>query len=440
MPTTTNPINTTTTTNVSQSVVDENLPQLLDSRGGSHVINVPAFDKADFTSWEVRFLVFLDGLEPYLLKTLEGGPFIPMSSLSTSENPLLKRQNRWSNAEIRLANQDKRLKSIIISYLLNDVIKSVIKCTTAKAMCTNIILAHELPSDIRDIMIAALRLKFNAFKALEGEKVNETFTRLKCLLNDLKNNGVSIPQAKDNDSDVQEDTRSSSDFLVDLNVEFHDRALLANEKRFYKRSRRVGSAKKPMDKMKNVFPLRRKGLPKLKNLWPSLRISVRKADARSDYTYVDIYYVEDQRKNLLSKFNSLSQELSSCNSCPRWKGKRKETISLKKVMFTKADESPSKTAIEIASDSESKCNVQEPLPPLPKLSRAEPIGTSADVITLADLTQTPTVIEEIKKVPDKRSVFKAPKKKAQTVSPTVPNPIPVKKADSSTEKLLLTLM
>ncbi|GJV65080.1 hypothetical protein Tco_1475908 [Tanacetum coccineum] len=110
MPATTDPINTTNTTNVSQSVVDENLPQLLDSRGGSHVTNVPAFDKEDFTSWKVRFLVFLDGLEPYLLKTLEDGPFLPMLS----------------------------------------------------------------------------------------EKVNGTFTRLKCLLNDLENNGVIIPQAEVN--------------------------------------------------------------------------------------------------------------------------------------------------------------------------------------------------------------------------------------------------
>ncbi|GKC87793.1 hypothetical protein Tco_1148442, partial [Tanacetum coccineum] len=91
MPTTTEPINTTTTTNVAQSVADENLPQQLDLRGGSHVINVHAFDKEDFTSWKVRFLVFLDGLEPYLLKTLEDGPFVPMSSLSTTENPLPKR-------------------------------------------------------------------------------------------------------------------------------------------------------------------------------------------------------------------------------------------------------------------------------------------------------------------------------------------------------------
>ncbi|GJW02740.1 hypothetical protein Tco_1561596 [Tanacetum coccineum] len=106
MPTNTEPINTTTTTSVSQSV-DENLPQLLDSRGGSYVTNVPVFDKKDFTSWKVKFLVFLNGIEPYLLKTLEDEPFVPMSSLSTFDNPLPKRQNQWSNAESRLANQDK---------------------------------------------------------------------------------------------------------------------------------------------------------------------------------------------------------------------------------------------------------------------------------------------------------------------------------------------
>ncbi|GKB92147.1 hypothetical protein Tco_0964419 [Tanacetum coccineum] len=256
------------------------------------------------------------------MKTLENGPFIPMSSLSTFENPLSKRQNQWSNAESRLANQDKRLKSII-SCLPNDVMKSVIKCKTAKEMWNDLILADEGPSDTRDTKIAALRLKFNAFKSLKGEKVNETFTRLKCLLNDLENNGVTILQAEvnatfvnslprkwlsmnqtqrannsikndclatlygkynyeeglidqiyeletqrfsihassskalisnnkfqDNDSDVEEDQRTSNEFMADLNAEYHERALLANQKRFYKRSERVGSARKPIDKTK----------------------------------------------------------------------------------------------------------------------------------------------------------------------------------------------
>ncbi|GJX80833.1 hypothetical protein Tco_0328982 [Tanacetum coccineum] len=95
-------------------------------------------------------------------------------------------------------------------------------------MWNDLILAHEGPSDTRDTKIDALRLKFNAFKSLEGEKLNGTFTRLKCLLNDLENNGVIIPQAEDSDSDVEEDQRTSNEFMADLNVEYHERALLAN--------------------------------------------------------------------------------------------------------------------------------------------------------------------------------------------------------------------
>ncbi|GJT72013.1 retrovirus-related pol polyprotein from transposon TNT 1-94 [Tanacetum coccineum] len=437
----------------------------------------------------------------------------------------------------------------------------------------------------------ALRIKFNAFKTLEGEKVNGTFTRLKCLLNDLENKGVSISQAKvnvtfvnslprkwlsmnqtqkannsikndslatlygkynykeglidhiyesksskftiqassskalisnthlqDSDSDVEEDTRSSSKFLADLNVEFHDRALLANQKRFYKRSGRVGSAKNPMDKSNETCfacgklvhfqkdcPLNKTSTPsypssnktynkpkfhsnstpqhnqnvdnhkkdykgKYKGLkaktdiltkkidamskgksekglvaesfdWDEESVSfedegvtkvkafmaitedepsVGKVDARSNYTYVDLHYVEDQRKNLFSKFNSLNQQLSSCKSelsdlkntkalncslqneisrlnlenesikdeisdlkkvIKKWtsskvtldqllneqvpgnivcalggRGKRKDAISQKEMLFTKADESSSETALEITSDSESECD------------------------------------------------------------------------------------
>ncbi|GJT94271.1 retrovirus-related pol polyprotein from transposon TNT 1-94 [Tanacetum coccineum] len=95
-------------------------------------------------------------------------------------------------------------------------------CTTTQSIWDDLILAHKGPFDIRDTKITALRLKFNAFKALEGEK--------------------------DSASDVEEDTRSNNKFLADLNAEFYDRGLLANQKRFYKRSRRVGSARKPIEK------------------------------------------------------------------------------------------------------------------------------------------------------------------------------------------------
>ncbi|GJW44934.1 retrovirus-related pol polyprotein from transposon TNT 1-94 [Tanacetum coccineum] len=92
----------------------------------------------------------------------------------------------------------------------------------------------------------------------------------------------------------------------------------------------------------------------------------------------------------------------------RGRGKRKEKISSKKVIFTKADESSSMPFLEITSDSESECKTQEPLPPLPKLIGAALAVSLAYVI----------------------------KKQTKNNSSTIPD----KKAESSTQQLLLTLM
>ncbi|GJX44976.1 retrovirus-related pol polyprotein from transposon TNT 1-94 [Tanacetum coccineum] len=50
----TDTINNIASTSGVQIAVDGNLPQLLDSRGGSHVTNVPEFDEEDFSSWKDR--------------------------------------------------------------------------------------------------------------------------------------------------------------------------------------------------------------------------------------------------------------------------------------------------------------------------------------------------------------------------------------------------
>ncbi|GJY47993.1 hypothetical protein Tco_0437949 [Tanacetum coccineum] len=383
MPTTTDPINTTTTTNVAQSVADENLPQLLDSRGGSHVINVPAFDKEDFTSWKVRFLVFLDGLELYLMKTLEDRPYVPMSSLSTTKNPLPKRQNQWSNAESRLANQDKQLKCIIISCLPNDVMKSIIKCKTAKEMWNDLILAHEGPSNTRDTNIAALRLKFDAIKSLEGEKIMGTFTRLKCFLATLygKYNYeeglidqiyesetqrfsiqassskalISNTPFRDTDSDVEEDQRTSNEFMVGLNAEYHERALVANQKRFYKRSGRVGSARKAIDK-KSVSS-EDEGTTRIRAFMAIAEDgpSIGKADARSGQ-WVDITMKKTCSKVTLDQL--LSEQIpGNIAKYLGGKGRRKENNPSKEVLFTKADVSTSEFAFMITSDSEDDSDI-----------------------------------------------------------------------------------
>ncbi|GJU48299.1 retrovirus-related pol polyprotein from transposon TNT 1-94 [Tanacetum coccineum] len=127
------------------------------------------------------------------------------------------------------------------------------------------------------------------------------------------------------------------------------------------------------------------------------------------------------------------------------KGRRKEKISSKEVVFTKADESSSVLTPEITSDSEFKCASQEPLPPFPKLIGAAPSGTSESLISLSDLTLNMANLTLDTPVPKKTrpsvkvSLAYVIKKKTDK-SPAVPKPCFDKKADSSTEQLLLTLM
>ncbi|GKA85007.1 hypothetical protein Tco_0806661 [Tanacetum coccineum] len=118
------------------------------------------------------------------------------------------------------------------------------------------------------------------------------------------------------------------------------------------------------------------------------------------------------------------QVLSNLVCALRGRGKRMETISSKEIVFSKGENSSSKIVPEVISNTKSEYDNQEPPPPLPKFSRAEPIGTSNDVTPLADLVQTSKVFDKIKEVTEKESSVKATKKKTQTMSPSVPNPSP----------------
>ncbi|GKB11061.1 hypothetical protein Tco_0844984 [Tanacetum coccineum] len=364
-------------------------------------------------------------------------------------------------------------------------------------MWNDLILAHEGPSDTRDTKISVLRLKFNVFKALECEKVNGTFTRLKCLLNDLEKNSVIISQAKFNatDSDVKEDLKRSSEFIVDLNAEYHERALLANQKsdnhqKDYKGKYKEVKAKivvltKKIDAMSKgnsekglvaeIFDRDEEsvssedeGTTKIKSFMEIVmeEPSVRKADARSgQWEEITIKKVNLENESLKDEISDLKKVIEkwTCSKVTLdqllsekilgnivnalgGNGKRKEKISSKKVIFTKVDESLTMSIPEITSDSESKCETQEPLLTHPKLIGVAPTCTLNHLISMADLTLNMVdltlntfIPKKTKPTSDKVSPTHAIKKKTKTKSPDVPVPLPEKKANLSDEQLILTL-
>ncbi|GJU12303.1 hypothetical protein Tco_1134699 [Tanacetum coccineum] len=197
-----------------------------------------------------------------------------------------KPESQWTPDERRVLVQDQRLKSIIMSCLPDDIMDSVIRCETAKVTWTDLVHSFEGPLDTKENRIMDLKFKYQTFRAKPTESLSQTYTRYKTLLNKLAIDGVNLSKHEINtldltdiygrfvyednliqrryldtkkalittpsstaisiaffsnnvihdfqeNSDDEVDERSSEEYLKDIDIEFHERALLANLKRHF---------------------------------------------------------------------------------------------------------------------------------------------------------------------------------------------------------------
>ncbi|GJT92394.1 retrovirus-related pol polyprotein from transposon TNT 1-94 [Tanacetum coccineum] len=237
------------------------VPQALKYKGGqlnvAHVLEVE-----NFTNWKKRFMCHIIGMEPQFKNIISNGAYIPMAVGQR------KPETQWTLEERKAANLDQQLKSLIMYVLPDDQMNSVINCLTAKSTWDDLILYHEGPSDVKESRVMNLKLCYNTFKFKEGESLTQTFTRYKALINELVNDGIGLSKLEINTSfinglpktwlafcqslrntnhvkesklaslfdspDDEEDTRSSQEYMNDLEEEHRVRALLAKSKRLFK--------------------------------------------------------------------------------------------------------------------------------------------------------------------------------------------------------------
>ncbi|GJW84711.1 hypothetical protein Tco_0157856 [Tanacetum coccineum] len=336
------------------------------------------------------------GIEPQFENIIKNGPFIPM--VAGQRKP----EGQWTRDERKAANLDQRLKSLIMVVLPDDQMNS-------------------------KVGVMDLKLCYNTFKFKEGETLTQTFTRYKALMNELVNDGIKLSKLEINtDSELaslfgklkyeenlidniyeteknkslvsatplstaffstssvqdfqdspddEEDTRTSHEYLNDLEEEYQARALLAKSKRFFKKGTQrptkdfeakynkvnaklallsssataykastvknkcliaeayewdeeeVSSDNNKMVEVKVLMALDEDNDDVSKEgakngEW--VKISIRKVhtllemednDDRKtylDYLCIDLNYVKEQRNNLLSKHRDLVHELNAC--------------------------------------------------------------------------------------------------------------------------------
>ncbi|GKE14136.1 hypothetical protein Tco_1421713, partial [Tanacetum coccineum] len=187
------------------------VPQLVDKKGGSYAAIAPKLEPRKFNKWKKRMLCYLAGMEPY--------------------------------------------------YLKYDIMEYVISCVSAKETWTDLVHSFEGPSDTKENRIMDMKLEYQTFRAKSTESLSQTYTRYKTLLNELANDGVNLSKHEINVGFVNSLLekwltfsqglrnanhtqtldladiygRTSEEYLRDLDIEYHERALLANSKRFIKR-------------------------------------------------------------------------------------------------------------------------------------------------------------------------------------------------------------
>ncbi|GJS22497.1 reverse transcriptase domain-containing protein [Tanacetum coccineum] len=234
-----------------------NVPKLVDKKGGSYSVVAPRLEAGKFDKWKKRMFCFLTGMKPYYIQCIKDGPFKPKTA-------------------------------------------EVISCETAKAIWTDLVHSFEGPSNTKKNRIIDLKLEYQTFRVKSSKSLSQTYTCYKTVLNELANDGVTLSKHEINtvdladiygrfvyednlisrrysdtkkalisnpsyspistaffsnnivqdfqeNSDDEADERTSEEYLRDLDIEFHKRALLANSKHFIKRKNNFSSQKASED-------------------------------------------------------------------------------------------------------------------------------------------------------------------------------------------------
>ena len=132
------------------------------------------FDGSDFQYWKVRMACFLEvvGMDVWRV-TVEGytPPEVPQAP-TAKEEPLIK-----ANA---------KAKNLLYGAITKEVFNRVCSCATSHDIWTALELIHEGSKIVRNNRYDGLIKKFNTFVMNHNERVNNMYSRLNVLVEEIK--------------------------------------------------------------------------------------------------------------------------------------------------------------------------------------------------------------------------------------------------------------
>ncbi|GJW16973.1 hypothetical protein Tco_0024409 [Tanacetum coccineum] len=208
------------------------VPQTLEYRGGQ--LNVAyMLEVENFTNWKKRFMCHIDGIEPQLKNILLNGLYVPMTAGQR------KPEGQWTCDERKAANLDQPLKSLIIyKALMNELVNDSINLSKLEinigfinglpkkwlSFCQSLINTNHVKESELAFLFGKLKYEENLIDSIyEAEKKKSLATATPLSTTFFS---TSIVQYFQDIPDDEEYTRSSQEYLNDLEEEYQERALL----------------------------------------------------------------------------------------------------------------------------------------------------------------------------------------------------------------------
>ncbi|GJT36615.1 hypothetical protein Tco_0927034 [Tanacetum coccineum] len=202
---------------------------------------------------------------------------------------------------------------------------------------------------------------------------------------------TSIVQDFQDSPDDEEDTRSCQEYMIDLEMKFHERALLAKSKRFFNKGTQRFSGAKAIDQIECHKYGKEVSSDDSEMVDEKVHtlLEMEDNDKRKsflDYLGADLNFVEEQRNNLMMKHRADDTNVSIPNIERPWlseaegfnlpnhdTGRILPSESQVKVIDSLVDVTDSSvTDYDSAEESSLVCST--PLPPLEKLAGVKPVS------------------------------------------------------------------
>lgn len=156
-------------------------------------IRIPILKKAEYPTWRVKMLMFLEATDPDYIDRINEGQYkptklVPQTTVEGSvipEHYALKDKKEWTNEEKAEVLKDAKVRNILHNSLDSVMSNRVIACKTAKEIWDALEVQCQGTKEIKKNRRSVLIQEYEYFEAKQNESLTETYDRFLTLLNDL---------------------------------------------------------------------------------------------------------------------------------------------------------------------------------------------------------------------------------------------------------------